>query len=300
MPVKASSGAARLLRYGAESGGGGRTPVVLIPSLINPPTVLDLSERQSLLRYLAANGHDPWLVDWGTPAPDDARRDLASHVLDRLIPLLSILERPPVLAGYCLGGVLALGAATIIDTAAVATIATPWAFDGFPSDDRAHVRKLWTDAKPVCERLGYVPMEVLQSGFWALDPARTIHKYAAFGDMDADSDAAHAFLALEDWANAGPPLTFAAARSLFEDLYSDNLTGTGAWRISGKVVDPQSLSCPALSIRSARDRIVPAASSPPLSRQLTLDLGHVGMIVGSRARQALWEPLSAWLSSCGA
>src|SRR3546814_13425378 len=60
-------------------------------------------------------------------------------------------------------------------------------------------------AKPVCERLGYVPMEVLQSGFWALDPARTIRKYAAFADLPEKSDEAQGFVRLEDWANEGAP-----------------------------------------------------------------------------------------------
>jgi polyhydroxyalkanoate synthase len=30
--------------------------------------------------------------------------------------------------------------------------------------------------------------------------------------------------------------------------------------------------------------------------RLELALGHVGMVVGSRARELLWEPLDAWLS----
>ncbi len=295
-PVFAAAGNARLLRYGAASG---RAPVVFVPSLINPPQVLDISESQSLLRTMTGWGHDAYLVDWGAPAMSDATLDLAGHVTEKLAPMLAALPRPPVLVGYCLGGSLVLGATSMIDVAAVATIAAPWRFDGFTDREREAILSLWRGAKPVCERLGYTPMEVLQSGFWSLDPARTIRKFAAFLDMPPGSDKEHAFLAVEDWANGGPPLSFAAARDLFELFYAANATGAGQWIVEGKPVSTDALPFPSLSIRSSTDRIVPAAAAPELQENRTLSIGHVGMIVGSQARELLWKPLSDWLSSHG-
>ena len=292
----ASAGPARLLQYGAASA---RHPVVFIPSLINPPQVLDLSESRSLLRHMAAAGHDAYLVDWGAPTRADATLGLDGHVTDRLLPLLAALPRPPILVGYCLGGTLALGAAALRDFPAVATIAAPWRFDAFAPADLDLIGNLWRSAKAMCERIGYVPMEVLQSGFWAMDPARTIAKYAAFGDMEAGSDAERAFLAVEDWANGGAPLSFAAGRDLFESFYAGNASGAGRWRIGARIVDPAALQCPTLSVASRTDRIVPAASSPRLKQERRLSLGHVGMVVGGRAREMLWNPLSLWLSSHG-
>lgn len=294
--VHAAKGAARLLHYGEVMSVDG-PPVVVVPSLINPPDVLDLSERTSLMRWLAAQGHDAFLVDWGHPSPSDRDMDLRSHITGRLIPLLQSLESrtPPVLIGYCLGGTLASGAAACLPVSGLVTIATPWDFNGFPDKVRLDIAQLWRDAKPFCQRAGYVPMEVLQSGFWSLDPARTISKYADFAEMEEGSDAMNAFMALEDWANAGPPLTYAAAAELFEELYQENVTGCGRWKVSDEAVRPERLSVPSLSIRSSTDRIVPAASAPELSESWILEMGHVGMIVGSRARQQLWEPLSQWL-----
>ncbi|MBH1999623.1 MAG: alpha/beta fold hydrolase, partial [Sphingomonadaceae bacterium] len=289
-------GSARLLRYGIDNG---RSPVIFIPSLINPPQVLDLSEGRSMLRHMTAAGHDAWLVDWGTPTRADAGMGLDGHVTDRLLPLLATLPRPPILVGYCLGGTLALAAAMLRTIRAVVTIASPWQFDGFADADRQEICALWRGARPVCERLGYVPMEVLQSGFWAMDPARTIQKYAAFADMEEGSDAASAFMAVEDWANGGPPLTFAAARDLFDNFYAANASGKGQWHVGEQAVDPAVLSCPGLSIRSTTDRIVPAAAAPQLAENRDMALGHVGMVVGGRARDMLWKPLSDWLSSHG-
>ena len=50
-----------------------------------------------------------------------------------------------------------------------------------------------------------------------------------------------------------------------------------------------------------RDRIVPPASSQAYAlgaahaEILDVDGGHVGMIVGSRAKERLWRPLFKWL-----
>lgn len=272
-------------------------PIVFVPSLINPPRVLDLMPGKSLIGWLATRGHRPLLVDWGEPAPADRGLDIAAHVTDRLLPLIAALPEPPVLVGYCLGGTMAMAAAQLAPVAGLALIAAPWRFSGFSDRARADIADLWTAAEPACDRLGLVPMEVLQTGFWRLDPDRTLSKYARFADLDPDSEAAAAFVAVEDWSNQGAPLTYAAGRELFDDFYDADLPGTGRWRVGGQAIDPAALACPAVEFVSAGDRIVPAASSAMLPDRRVLAAGHVGMVVGSRASEQLWAPLHDWLSA---
>ncbi|HVI99730.1 MAG TPA: alpha/beta hydrolase [Sphingomonas sp.] len=276
-----------------DYGGRGRS-VVFVPSLINPPFVLDLGER-SLLAWLAARGHRVLLVDWGAPSPDERDMDVTGHVERLLLPLLARLEAPPVLAGYCLGGTMALAAACAMPVAGLALIAAPWRFSGFSDRARAGIADLWAQAEPACTRLGLVPMEVLQAGFWRLDPGRTIAKYERFGTLAPESEAARAFVELEDWANAGAPLTHAAGAELF-DFFAHDVPGRGQWRVAGKPIDPAALACPAIDIVSLTDRIVPAASAADLPDRRDLGAGHVGMIVGGRAQAQLWEPLDRWLA----
>ena len=285
---------ATLLSIGSDVA---QTPVVFVPSLINPSSILDLTEDTSLMRGLAARGLRTLMVDWGSPDTAARNMDLAAHVEQLLAPLLRRLTKPPVIVGYCLGGTLAIGAASLLPMTGLALIATPWHFDGFPRGARAEIATLWTQAKPACEAMGMVPMEVLQSGFWRLDPARTIAKYVAFGGMVPGSDAARRFVAIEDWANAGAPMPYAAGRELFEDFVARNVTGDGRWRIGGAPVNPHRLDCPTVEFVSRADRIVPAASAAGLADSRILSAGHVGMIVGSQARAQLWEPLADWL--CG-
>src|SRR3546814_635413 len=181
-------------------------------TLFRSHVTLDLSERNSLLKFLSGRGLNVFLVDWGWPAPGDRELGLKGHIEHRLLPMLAALGETPVLAGYCLGGTIAAATCELMDVSGLVMIAAPWNFAAFPQQSREKIIGLWEKAKPVCERLGYVPMEVLQSGFWALDPARTIRKYAAFADLPEKSDEAQGFVRLEDWANEGAPLTYAADR----------------------------------------------------------------------------------------
>lgn len=283
---------AERLGAGVRDYGGAGPPVLFVPSLINPPSILDLPER-SLLRWLAREGGvRPLLLDWGREVGSRSALSVAGHVEEVLLPLISALGEPPALAGYCLGGTMALAAAGASGAPAVAAIAAPWRFSGFPDEARADLERLWEGASATSLALGCLPMEVLQSAFWSLDPARTVAKFEAFAGMAEGSAEARAFVTLEDWANEGPPLPHAAARELFEDMFGRDVTGRGGWRPA----DPGALPCPFLDIVSTSDRIVPAASATGAGERIELEQGHVGMVVGGRAKSALWRPLAAWLS----
>lgn len=291
-PVVANAGRVKLRDFG-----GSGPALIFVPSLINPPRVLDLMAGHSLLEWMAAQGFHVLLVDWGAPSPEERDLDIGGHITRYLVPLIETIDQPPLLAGYCLGGTMALAAASLTQVRALALIAAPWNFAGFPDAARADQAALWQAAELSASALGVMPMEILQSGFWRLDPARTVSKYAEFAGMEADSSKAKRFIAVEDWANDGPPLTYGAARQAFEDFFGANMTGSGAWHVGGKRIDPAKLACPALDIISTVDRIVPAASASGMPDRLILGLGHVGMIVGSHAPERLWRPLADFMSS---
>lgn len=294
-PARYRKGRARLRDYGVK--GDGKRPVIVVPSLINPPIILDLLPDVSLLRWLAGQGFHPYLLDWGTPDPSDRDMDITAHVERLLLPLVAKIDEAPVLIGYCLGGTMALAAACVAPVAGLALIAAPWTFDGFSDAALADMAGLWAAAKPASGAMGLVPMEVLQSGFWRLDPARTIAKYEAFAATEPGSPAAALFVAMEDWTNAGAPLPYAAGRQMFEDFIGGNITGAGGWQVAGRTVDPNTLTCPAIDFVSLSDRIVPAATAADLPDRRDLGAGHVGMIVGRGARAQLWELLGRWIAA---
>lgn len=292
MPAIAEQAGAALRDYGGEG-----PPVVFMPSLINPPNVLDMGER-SLLRWLARQGRRVLLLDWGWPDQERQALDVAGHVERIALPLMRALGEPVDLVGYCLGGTMAMAAAQLGPARSVATIAAPWHFNGFPEESRQMLSALWAGAQATVDAHGVLPMEALQSAFWSLDPARTVAKFEEFAALEGAP--AQTFVMLEDWANDGPPVAGAAAREMFEGFFRDDLPGNGRWRVDGATIDPARLTIPLLNIVSTTDRIVPHATAAGPGERLDLGLGHVGMVVGSKGREKLWEPLAAWLSRAAA
>jgi len=191
---------------------------------------------------------------------------------------------------------MAVAAAALAKTSAVVTIAAPWHFSGFPEEARQMLAALWERTEPSVSNMGLLPMEVLQSAFWSLDPARTVRKFERFAELPPGDLEARSFVVLEDWANDGPPISEAAARDMFESFFRDDLPGSGCWRVGGRSIDPANLPCPLFNIVSTSDRIVPGAAAIRSGERLELCQGHVGMVVGRDAKDALWEPLAAWLS----
>src|SRR5512144_1216203 len=66
--------------------GGRGPPALLIPSLINPPRILDLDPEVSLASAIARMGRRVLLLDWG--AADERRElDVTAHIEGLLQPL---------------------------------------------------------------------------------------------------------------------------------------------------------------------------------------------------------------------
>jgi polyhydroxyalkanoate synthase len=286
MPEIARRGGACLRDHG-----GSGPPAVLIPSLINPPRILDLDQQVSLAGAIALMGRHTLLLDWG-PAAERRELDVAGHIEHLLLPLLRDVGDPAALVGYCLGGTMAIAAANIAATERVITLAAPWRFAGYPDGPRVALNDMWRHASPAAAQFGALPMEVLQAAFWSLDPKRTVRKFAQFGRMDPGSAEARRFVELEDWSNEGEPLPYPAARELIEDLFGADCPGTDAWRVGGRTMT-DALSVPLLSIIAVNDRISPPEAAPG-GNHAPIGAGHVGMIVGS-ARERLHETLGDFL-----
>ena len=264
-----------------------------MPSLINPPHILDLDNETSLAARLGRTGRQVLLVDWGL-ASDRSNLCISEHVDGLLLPLLDSIGEPPTLIGYCLGGTMAMAAAQLAPVRGLVTLAAPWHFARYPDESRAALARLWEQSEGPAEQLRALPMEVLQAGFWALDPERTVKKFAEFARLDRAGDQARRFVMLEDWANEGEPLPLPAARELFEAFYRDDAAGSGKWSVGGKVIDEHPPR-PTLHLVAGKDRIVPPESAPA-GQQLVIGSGHVGMIVG-RARERLHQALRDFLAS---
>jgi polyhydroxyalkanoate synthase len=299
-----SEGGTRLLDYGGTHGG---RPVLFVPSLINRAYVLDLAEGNSMLRWLARHGVRPLLLDWGWPAETERRFTLTDYVAGRMERAMTAAAQaagePPVLAGYCMGGTLAVAAAQRRPDliSGLALLAAPWDFHA-PDPERAiQAAQTLPLLEPALAFSHALSVDLLQSLFTLLDPWGVADKYRGFARLPQDSPRAKLFVALEDWLNDGIPLAAEVARICLGEWYGQNTPARGQWRIAGLPVDPTAIAQPTFVAVPGRDRIVPPLSALPLARLIQGAVlhqptaGHIGMAAGVRAEASLWRPLLDWL-----
>jgi len=182
-------------------------------------------------------------------------------------------------------------------------LASPWDFWAEGADQPRDLAAMLPMLEPLLSFGGALPVDVLQTLFSLLDPGSVAAKYRDFGTQDQASPRARMFVALEDWLNDGIPLAAGVARETLAGWYGANGPATGGWRVLGLPVTPGALRMPCYAAIPARDRIVPPASARALAAAIpgavihTPRAGHIGMIAGSTAREALWENLAGWLRS---
>jgi poly[(R)-3-hydroxyalkanoate] polymerase subunit PhaC len=284
-------------------------PLLLVCSLINRPYVLDLIEERSVVRRLLAGGRDVWLLDWGTPAPEDARRGLPHYVLDVLPRAAAEVcahagARTTHVLGYCMGGTFALMAiaAGALPAASLIALAAPVDFH-----DRG-LLSAWSrapgfSADEVARTYGNVPPHLTGPAFKMLDPVGLATKFTHLDRQLADDDFVRFFLAMETWLEdsvAFPGRAFAE----WIALYRENGLARGKARLRGRAVDLARVRCPILNVVADGDYITPPESSLALRRlvgaatyeEVRMAGGHIGLSTGGRAHRELWPRVLAWLA----
>lgn len=301
-------GSTRVLDYGIHDGPGlPGAPVLVVPSLINRATILDLTEKRSLMRHLAGEGFWPFLVEWGAPGAEERDFDLSDYIGGRLEPALDEICRTagqaPAVVGYCMGGNLALALCVRkpVQVGALALLATPWDFHAGPAGTVKMLKVMAPGLTAMIGRLGELPVDVLQTMFTTLDPYQTTNKFQRFAALKTGSEKARQFVALEDWLNDGVPLVGPVAEECLIGWYVENTPAKGAWKVSGTPILPAEIKAPVLVVIPTQDHIVPPGSATALAdampgaQRMTLAAGHIGMMAGSRAPAMLYKPLTKWL-----
>lgn len=299
------SGQATLLHFPAK-GEKRKGGVFIVPSMINRSVILDLLPEKSFTRWLAGQGFDVFLLDWGRPVKDPGMAEMDGVITERLLPAMEFAAKESGGAvhaiGYCMGGtLLAAGAALSPQILhGVVFFASPW---DFHAGDRA-LSSLIQAGAPAAEAMigqaGFLPAEWIQSVFAAINAERTVTKFAGFA-AQADEAAARVFVAAEDWLNDGIDLPAGVARTCLHEWYGGNTPGRGVWAVDGVQVDLAALDVPALVVASARDRLVPEESSLamakllPRSETLSPVIGHVGMMTGRACEAVVWEKVAEWM-----
>lgn len=300
----------KLLRYRGSGPRRYRTPIVMVPSLINRHYVLDLTPGRSVVEDLVSRGHDVFAIDWGTPGDEDRYLTfdtICDDYIRRAIRKSTRLAGTETahLLGYCFGGTLTTihNAARPERIASHVAIAAPIRFgdEGLLS---RWSRTEHFDVGALVDAFGNVPWPLMQASFHLLKPTLTLAKIVTLLDRGDDEDFLEGFLATEVWGTDNVSFPGECFRRYIEELYQRDALLAGTFTLSRRPIRLASISTPTLVVTFEHDHIVPHRSASILldrisstdKAQLHLSGGHVGAVVSRKAKERLWGPLSEWFA----
>lgn len=289
-----------------------KTPLVVVPSLINRAYICDLEPDRSIVAGLSRLGHPVYLVDWGVPGPEDAGQDVGAvlAMLRRSIDRACRHAGAPTanVFGYCQGGTLAAMAAALYPerVGALMVLNAPVKFSE-GGRFRTFVEPGHLDVGDLIGADGLVSPELMSFAFKLLDPMGNWSKFGPIGDAREDPVALRRTLARERWLEDNVPMAGAFAREFIGNAYQQDRLMDGTWEIRGRRVLLRDITAPIGVVVCKRDAISPAEACRPLvtavgsaDRELIeLDAGHIGVVVGGIGPKMFYPLLDRWFRAHG-
>lgn len=286
-----------------------RTPLFIVPSMINRYYVLDLLPGKSLIEFLQNHGSDIYLLDWGTPYDEDnwlTFDELISHRLDMFVDLALKDSRKENLNifGHCLGGTIASIYSVLFPEKINGTLLVTAPID-FEQAGKLGVWVQQDQFKPesITKAYGSMPWWILQSSFQMLKPMLPWQKAEKLYKEFKNPEFMKNFWALEIWSQDNISFPGRSFVTIIDELYRKNALVNGTFRINGKNIFLKDLKGPVLNIAAPDDHIVLFNSTlqnyhlDKNSRYESLSAqgGHIGSILGSRAQKLIWPQITDWL-----
>ncbi len=305
----------RLRRYFPDSNSTGRPAVVLVPPMMFVADVYDVSSTSSAVSVLHEHGIDPWVVDFGAPEHEQGglQRTLADHIVatseivDRVRDLTG---RDVHLGGYSQGGVFSYSVAAYRRGAGLASVIS----FGSPVDTKSvgifslpePVMEFAADAVAAfLDRTG-LPGWATREGFRLLDPVKNVRSRVQFLRQLHDREALlpnerqRRFIESEGWIAWPAPALADALRQFI----AQNRMLSGGLVIDGRPLALADIDRPVLCFVGENDKIGQPEAVRAIRRaapradihEVSLPVGHLGIVVGSVATTGTWPTVAAWAS----
>jgi poly(3-hydroxyalkanoate) synthetase len=113
------------------------------------------------------------------------------------------------------------------------------------------------------------------------------------------------WLAVSKWVDDAAPFPGETFRRWVAAFYQRDELVKGKMELRGQRVDLSNIRCALLNVSGKWDYVVPppqteatiALAGSPDKEYVSMDAGHVGMLVGPTAKGSLWPRVREWLSS---
>lgn len=98
-----------LIQYHPKTPQVNATPLLVVPPFINKYYILDLREKNSMVRWLLEQGHSVFMMSWRNPGEAQKDTEFGDYVTEGVVKAVSAIEditgkEQINAAGYCIGG----------------------------------------------------------------------------------------------------------------------------------------------------------------------------------------------------
>jgi polyhydroxyalkanoate synthase len=286
-----------------------KTPLLLVHSLFNRETLLDLQPDRSIIQNLLNEGVEIYLIDWGSPTRMDQFLTLDDHINGYMDNIVDFIRRRHGLSrvnlmGVCLGGTFGVIYAALHPEKVrnLITTVSPTQFD--TPKGLLHIWLQEIDVHRLVDTFGNLPGNLVNATFLLLNPPRLLlDKYLGFLENMDSKEFVENFIRMEKWIFDSPDVPGETVRQLIKDLYQENRLVQGEMELGGRRVDLGQVTMPLLNIYGQFDHLVPPEACEVLTARvgsrdtgdIRLDTGHIGIYVSSRFQKEIVPQIAAWL-----
>ncbi len=297
-------------------------PLVLVPPLGVTANTFDLMPERSLARYMAARGFRTYLIDWGKPEKRHAHLGMKDYADDMMSLALARIRKhagtgPLSLMGWCMGGLLALIHAGLQEDPRIVnlvTVASPIDMRGggivaglaSALNAPAQLIRKYTEFRlhafdPARMQM---PAWFTTLAFKLTDPVGSVTTYWDLLTRLWDREFVTSHTTTSNYLNNMLMYPAGVLRDMLVKVGVDNSLSKGEIEIGDRVSRFDRIHAALLVIAGEKDVLVP----PPIAKN-SVDLvastdkrftiaagGHMGVILGSKARVEVWAPAADWLA----
>jgi polyhydroxyalkanoate synthase len=282
-----------LIQYEPRHNNSYSTPLLIIPPWINKYYILDLTPKNSLIKYLVDNRFTVFVISWKNP--DASMRDFGLEEYLTLGPLAAIKVVKEILktdkinlAGYCLGGTLLsilLAYLAEIDDSAVQSATFFVTLQDFSEPGELGI---FTEESQIAliekkmAKIGYLPSEMMGGTFNLLRSNDLIWSFVIqnylMGERPKPFDLLY-------WNSDSTRMPAKMHSEYLRNMYlENNLIKPGCLKIKGHGLDLSKVKVDSYSVGAENDHIVPWQSAFEVtnlfSGAVRFILGNSGHIAG--------------------
>jgi polyhydroxyalkanoate synthase len=300
-------------------------PLVLVPPIGVTTETFDLMPQRSLVRYLVASGFKVYLVDWGKPKKEHSHLGLMDYSYTMLGAALDEVRqhsgsRDLSMLGWCLGGLFCLlyqGQTLDKHMRNIITVASPIDLksgNNMMAGVVGAAQALNGPAKLVSNYLNLrfntldparlsMPPWLTTLVFKMTDPVSSVTTYWDLVTRLSDREFVESHSTTSDYLNHMLMYPGGVVKDMASTVVGDNQLTKGKVKVGDNIAQLDAIESNLLAFAGETDILVP----PDIAKQ-SIDIiasrdkefriapgGHMGVIIGSKAQNAVWAESVEWL-----